>query len=173
MTASINSLRKKKWSLQAAVYVLSYKGNYFYTFKNQDGLVMVKGRNTYLGPTQYFLVPPKTKLYDSISRSFHRKFHFVCASPTYIRQQLLSAGYYLPSALKRLKKLKEACPLCRRRTKKALHQEMGAVKQLRMSLTAPFVSMQADLIGPYIIKSFVNQWTTRKIWILSFAIHYY
>ena len=44
---------------------------------------------------------------------------------------------------------------------------MGAIKELRLSLQHPFTSIQADLIGPYFIKSFVNQRTTRKIWLLS------
>ena len=44
---------------------------------------------------------------------------------------------------------------------------MGAIKELRLSLQAPFMSIQADLIGPYQIKSFVNQRTSRKIWLLS------
>jgi hypothetical protein len=142
-----------------------FRGNGFYTIKNPNRIVIVKGRDTAVGSTTFKLVPPKTLLYRVLAESFHQKYYF--GSPVYIRAQILEAGYYMPQIVKKLKMLEDKCPLCRWRIQKKLYTALGAVSMDRLSYNAPFKSIQGDLIGPLNIKEFVNTRGTRKVWILS------
>ena len=58
------------------------------------------------------LVPPHTILNKRISSSYHAKFHVFGAN--YIKAQLMLDGYWVPAALKRLKKLQDGCPWFRK-----------------------------------------------------------
>ena len=102
---------------------------------------MVKGRTTYIGPTEYKLVPPHSILYRRLAETFHRKYH-TFGSPVYIRAQLLENGYYLPQIVKRLKSLQDSCPLCRKKIKKALHTAMGTVQKERLTVSTQFLHLQ-------------------------------
>ena len=135
-------------------------------------MTYVKGRNTYAGDTKYLLCPPKTLLYSKICQTFHEKYHHMAGSPAYIRSQLLDSGFYLPHVIKTLKSLQDKCPLCRRRTKKALHTTMGMVGKRRLQYSAPFTYLQSDLLGPIYIREFVNSRNTRKIWLMANIDHF-
>ena len=161
----------EEFQQQADYYVKNFRGNGFYTIKNSDRILIVKGRDTAVGSTEFKLVPPKTLLYRVLAESFHRKYHDF-GSPVYIRAQILEAGYYMPQIIKKLKMLQDKCPLCRRRIQKKLFTAMGAVSMDRLSYSAPFKSIQADLIGPLAIKEFVNTRGTRKVWILTCICHF-
>ena len=91
-------------------YIRNFRGNGFYTLKKEDILV-VKGRDTFNGTTEFNLVPPHTMLYTRLAETFHQKYRSF-GSPVYIRTQLLDAGYYLPQVTKRLKSLQDRCPSC-------------------------------------------------------------
>ena len=75
--------------------------------------------------------------------------------------------FYLPAGLKILKSLQDRCALCRRRVKKAMHAMMGQVGVDRLKYSQPWISAQMDLTGPIRIKDFVNQRSSRKIWLLT------
>ena len=144
-------------------YLKSFKGNEFYV-KEVDGVHYVRGRNTVSGVTQLLLVPPHTLLYDRISSTFHKKTH---RKGIYVRGQLLRSGYYLPSALPRLKSLSDSCSFCRKRVQKTLNTEMGALGDERTGENGVFQTCQADLYGPLNCKEYVNQRApSRKIWLL-------
>ena len=49
---------------------------------------------------------------------------------------------------------------------------MGQVSDLRLKSAYPFENIQSDLIGPYSIKSYVNQRNTRKCWLLTSICHF-
>ena len=153
----------KEYQNEAETYVKHFRGNGFYTHKTAEGITIVKGRDTAHGSTWYHLVPPKTLLYSRIAETYHRKFHGIKASPVYIKTQILESGYYMPGILKRLKSLQDKCPLCRKHVQKKLHSAMGAVGRNRLTYSAPFSGMQADLVGPISVKEYVNQRATRKV----------
>ena len=92
----------EEFQQQADNYVKNFRGNGFYTIKNSDRILIVKGRDTAVGSTEFKLVPPKTLLYRVLAESFHRKYHDF-GSPVYIRAQILEAGYYMPQIIKKLK----------------------------------------------------------------------
>ena len=50
--------------------------------------------------------------------------------------------------------------------KKTLFTVMGQIGERRLNQNAPFMSSQADLIGPYLIKEYYNSRGTRKMWIM-------
>jgi hypothetical protein len=151
-------------------YIQNFRGNGFYTLKKED-ILIVKGRDTFNGTTEFNLVPPHTMLYTRLAETFHQKYHSF-ASPVYIRTQLLDAGYYLPQVTKRLKSLQDGCALCRKRIQKKLHTVMGTVAENRLTYNQPFKGMQADLIGPLQVREFVNARGSRKVWLLSGICHF-
>ena len=140
----------KECQNEAATYVENFRGNGFYTVIEEE-IIVVKGRETVDGSTTFKLVPPKTLLYSRMAETFQRKF---CdfGSPVYIGTQVLESGYYMPGIVKKLKSLQDKCPSCRKRVRKKLHSAMGAVGRNRLTYSAPFSGMQADLVGPISIK---------------------
>ena len=151
---------------EATEYISNFKGNGFYTTSDNNGIISVIGRKTFAAPSGVTLrlVPPHNLLYKRITETYHQKFHGMQASPVFIRAQIQRAGYYVPSLLKRLKSLQDRCPLCRRYRKKLMENSMGTVQKKRLTQSAPFVNLQADLFGPMKCRSFINQRTTRKMW---------
>ena len=135
-------------------------------------MTYVRGRSTYTGETKFLLCPPKTLLYTKICQTFHEKYHNISASSVYIRSQLLDNNYYLPHAVKTLKSIQDRCSLCRRRVKKALHTAMGSVGEKRLQYNAPFSYLQSDLIGPIMVREFVNSRSNRKIWLMTNIDHF-
>ena len=143
-------------------YMESFMGNNF-TKILINGVYYAKGRETVNGPTLLKIVPKNTRLYNRISSEFHRKYH---RGAVYTRANMLQAGYYLPAALQRLKKLKDNCPLCRKRERKSMMAIMGPLGNERMTPKL-FHCVQGDISGPYQVKQFVNQrMASRKCWIL-------
>ena len=155
----------EEFQSEANIYVESFCGSMFYTFR-QDNILMLRGRDTIYGETKFKLVPTKTLLYSRLTETYHSKYHKMAASQIYIRSQMLADGFYIPQAVQRLKTLQDKCSLCRKRVKKSLFTVMGQVGDRRLNCNAPFVSSQADLIGPYLVKEFYNSRGTRKMWIL-------
>ena len=152
-------------------YITNFKGNMFYTISrnfNGNKLYYVTGRETQLLPDSLtlLLIPPKTVLLKLLAKSFHNRYHYYGGSPSYIRTQIMRK-FYLPAALKILKSLQDRCSLCRRRVKKAMHAMMGQVGVDRLKYSQPWISAQMDLTGPIRIKDFVNQRSSRKIWLLT------
>ena len=49
----------QEFQSEASVYVQNFRGSMFYTFQ-EDGILMLKGRNTIYGETRFKLVPTKT-----------------------------------------------------------------------------------------------------------------
>ena len=160
----------KECQNEAATYVDNFRGNGFYTVIEEE-IIVVKGRETVDGSTIFKLVPPKTLLYSRMAETFQRKF---CdfGSPVYIGTQVLESGYYMPGIVKKLKSLQDKCPSCRKFVQKKLHSAIGAVGRNRLTYSAPFSGMQADLVGPISIKEYVNQRGTRKIWLLTGVCHF-
>ena len=72
----MKELRRKKifqeFQNEANVYVQNFRGSMFYTLK-QDGILMLRGRNTIYGETRFKLVPTKTLLYDRLTENYHLK----------------------------------------------------------------------------------------------------
>lgn len=138
-------------------YMKSFRGNEFKTV-TVDRVTYVRGRKTINGPTFLFLVPPNTKLYSVIAASFHRKCH---RKGIYTRGLLLRSGYYLPSALHRLKQISNECAFCRRRDQVTLTAEMGPLGAARLGPGPEggvLHTVQGDVYGPFkIVKDFVNQ----------------
>ena len=129
----------KVFQKEGCQYVKTFRGCGFYIYERDD-IMMVKGRNTFMGPTEYKLVPPHSILYRRLAETFHRKYH-TFGSPVYIRAQLLESGYCLPQIVKRLISLQDSCPLCRKNIKKALHTAMGTVQKERLTVSAPFLHL--------------------------------
>ena len=144
----------------------TFRGNGFYTITDNNGITTVMGRKTYSAPDglKLRLVPPKNILYKRITDTYHQKFHGMQGSPIYIRAQIQRDGYYLPSLIKRLKKLQDNCALCRKTRRKTLDIHMGTVQSKRLTQSAPFTFLQADFFGPLRCKDHVNQRGSRKIW---------
>ena len=138
-------------------YLKTFKGNEFKTVM-VNNVTYVRGRKTIDGITYLFLVPPHTKIYHVLADTFHKKYH---RKGIYTRGILLRSGYYLPSALHKLKSLSNSCGFCRRRDQLALTTEMGALGEARLGPGPggrPFRVCQADVWGPVkIVKDFVNQ----------------
>ena len=155
----------EEFQSEAETYVKNFRGSMFYTFR-RNNILMLRGRDTIYGTTEYKLVPTKTLLYHRMTETYHSKFHKMAASPVYIRAQMLADGFYVPQAVQRLKALQDKCPHCRKRLKQSLHTVMGQIGEKRLTHNAPFVHSQADLIGPYYVKEFYNSRGTRKMWIL-------
>ena len=142
---------------QCLEYMRKFRGNEFKTVI-VDGVTYVRGRKTINGTTYLYLVPPDTKLYNILAVTYHKKYH---RKGIYIRGQLLRDGYYLPSALHKLKSVSNACAFCRRRDRVEMEAEMGALGSARLGPGPEggvFHTVQADVYGPLkIIKDFVNQ----------------
>ena len=152
-------------------YMKSFKGNMFYTTSrdfNEGKIYYLKGRETQLipGGITLLLIPPNTALSRIIAKSYHSRHHKYGTSPSYVRTQIMQ-HFYLPSALKTLKSIQDHCPLCRRRTKRAMHALMGQIGMDRLTYSRPWVSAQMDLTGPIKIRDFANQRSSRKIWLLT------
>ena len=154
----------------ASAYIHNFRGSGFYTVKRGD-IYLVKGRDTENGPTEYKLVPPKTLLFARIAATFHQKHH-AYGSPVYIRSRILDSGYYMPHVIKTLKSLQDKCCSCRKRIQKRLETKMGQISKDRIEASSPFSKMQSDLIGPIAVKEFVNQRSSRKVWILTSIDHF-
>jgi len=108
---------------QCRQFLRSFRGNEFKTV-TQDDVTYVRGRKTINGITYLYLVPPNTKLYNVIAATYHKKHH---RKGIYTRGLLLRSGYYLPSALHKLKAISNSCGFCRRRDQNAMVAEMGAL----------------------------------------------
>ena len=164
----------KLFQTEAQDYCSKFKGNGFKTIMDNEGIVKVIGRKTYAAPAgvQFKLVPPRSTLYKSITRSYHQKFHRFQSSPVFIRAQMQRDAFYVPSALKRLKSLEDKCALCRKHKKRLTEEAMGTVQQKRLERSAPFLNCQGDLFGPLRCRSFTNQRTIRKIWGLIIICDY-
>ena len=80
-----------------------------------EGVTYVTARKVEGQPKLMRLVPPHTILYKRITSSYHAKFHVF--GPNYIKAQLMLDGYWVPAALKRLKKLQDGCLWCRKTRK--------------------------------------------------------
>ena len=118
----------KEFQSEAETYVKNFRGSMFNTFR-LDNILMLRGRDTIYGKTEFKLVPTKTLLYNRLKETYHMKFHKMAASPIYIRSQMLADGFYIPQAVQRLKALQDKCPLCRKRVKKSLNTVMGRWRQ--------------------------------------------
>ena len=117
------------------------------------------------------LVPPGSSLYRQITNWAHNKYHYF--GPNYIRTQLQLQGYWIPQAMKRLKKLQDQSKHCRRHKKQVvLHTEMGSVPQTRLCESFPFQNITSDICGPFVCRGFVNARKTRKVYILINICHY-
>ena len=82
-----------------SVYVKNSRGSMFYTFQ-QDGILMLRGRDTIHGQTKFKLVPTKSLLFQRLTETYHSKYHKMAASPKYIRSQMLADGFYIQQAVK-------------------------------------------------------------------------
>ena len=100
----------QEFQQEASVYIKNFRGNMFQTFK-QDNILMLKGRYMVHGETKYKLVPTKSLLYDRLTETYYAKYHRIAGSPVYNRAQMLTDGYYVPHAVKRLSNLQDKCPL--------------------------------------------------------------
>ena len=49
---------------------------------------------------------------------------------------------------------------------------MGTVQKESLTVSAPFVLLQSDLIGPFKIKEYVNARGSRKIWLTTSICHF-
>ena len=78
----------QEFQSEASVYVQNFRGSMFYTFQ-EDGILMLKARNTIYGETRFKLVPTKTLLYDRLTQTYHQKYHKIAAYPVYIRSHML------------------------------------------------------------------------------------
>ena len=143
-------------------YLSSFQGDIYYK-EIVEGVTVLKGRNTPAGQTIMKIVPPKTKLYNLITKSFHMTH----MSPNHIQTQLIKAGYYCPGVVKRLKKLQRECPYCRKKMMITKPTEMGMQREKRLIPSKPFKTCQMDLAGPFLVKDFVNKRSsTRKLYLL-------
>ena len=137
-------------------------GSYYKTTK--DGIITLMGRKTPTGQTMMKLIPTNTLLYNRISRSFHEKYEM---SPQYVQCQMIKNGFYLPAAIKRLKKIQKNCAKCRRRIQQISPPEMGMVHNKRLVPSKPFSFVQMDLSGPHLTKSRTSpRAAPLKFWIL-------
>ena len=53
--------------------ISQFQGNIYYK-KEIDDITFLFGRKTAIGQTKMFLIPKKSRLYNQISSSFHRKY---------------------------------------------------------------------------------------------------
>ena len=84
----------------------------------------------------------------------------------YIRTQLQLQGYWVPQAMKHLKKLQDQCKHCRRHKKQVLlHTVMGSVPQTKLCESFPFQNITSDICGPFVCRGFVNSRKTRIVYI--------
>ena len=129
-----------------------------------DGVCVMRSRKTPNGYLYMKLVPPKSLLYNRITKFYHRKYE---ASVQYIQTQLIKDGYYCPGAVKRLKKIQRSCPRCRRRALRVDRPEMGMLHNKRLIPSKCFQFIQLDLAGPFQVQDYVNKRkSTRKAWIM-------
>ena len=129
-----------------------------------DGVITLMGRKTPTGQTMMKLIPTNTLLYNRISRSFHERYEL---SPQYIQCQMIKSGFYLPAAIKRLKKIQRNCGKCRRRLQQISPPEMGMLGDKRTVPSRPFKYVQMDLSGPHYTKSRTTpRAAPLKFWIL-------
>lgn len=144
-------------------YVKRFQGH-IYTKTEEDGLVVLRGRKTPKGKTSMKLVPKDTLLFQRITHTYHSQHKYDSAEA--VSTQLIKDGYYVPGLVQRLQTLQKKCPACRRRKLKTDPPEMGRLGDKRLIPSKPFTAMQMDLCGPFAVKSFAKQRTTRKAWIL-------
>ena len=129
-------LRRKQYQSVAQNYLTSFKGSPYY-LATVEGIICVTGQKIGGVHSAMKLVPPGSSLYKQVTNWAHRKYHYF--GPNYIKAQLQLQGYWVPQALKRLKKLQDQCAHCRRHKKQVvLHTEMGSVPQSRLSTSFPF-----------------------------------
>ena len=154
----------KQYQESVASYIKSFRGSKYYT-SIIKGVTYVTGRKIQGRAQMMKLVPPKTDLYRRITETFHRKYH--CFGPNYIRAQLQINGFYVPSAMKRLKKLQDNCAFCKRRKKQAeLYTEMGSVGKNRLTPQGAFLTLTSDICGPFKCVGYIDKRKTMKVWIL-------
>ena len=112
-------------------YIRRFRGSPYY-LSEIEGVTCVTARKVEGQPKIMRLVPPHTILYKRITSSYHAKFHVF--GPNYIKAQLMLDGYWVPAALKRLKKLQDGCPWCRktRSEKYKMYSQMGSLGPHRL-----------------------------------------
>ena len=136
-----------------------------------EGVFCVTGRKIGEVHSSMKLVPPGSCLYKLITNWAHNKFHFF--GPNYIRTQLQILGYWIPQAMKRLKKLQDHCQYCRKKKRQVpLHTEMGSVPATRLTAAFPFKNLTSDICGPFLCRGFVDSRKIRKVWILINIRHF-
>ena len=85
-------------------YLKGFKGSPYYV-ETVDGIICVTGRKLGGVHSSCKLVPPGCLLYKQVTNWAHKRFHFF--GPNYIKTQLQLHGYWVPQALKHLKKLQD------------------------------------------------------------------
>ena len=160
----------REYQQSVDTYIKAFKGSPYYTTVT-DGVTYVTGRKIEGRETKLKLVPPGTLLYKRITECFHQKYHYF--GPNYIRAQLQLNHYYVPSAVKRLKKLQDRCKICiRKKKQQRLYTEMGSVSERRLNFQYPMRHIQSDVAGPVHCKGFVDPRKTKKLWILVCICQY-
>ena len=130
--------------------------------KNVEGILCVTGRKIEGVLKTIRLVPPGFSLYKQVTSWAHKKYHYF--GPNYIKAQLQLQGYWVPQAIKRLKKLQDNCAHCKRHKKQVvLHTEMGSVPCSRLTSSFPFKEITSDICGPFVCRGFVDSIKTRKV----------
>ena len=69
----------KQYQESVADYIRGFRGSKYY-ISYVEGVTFVTGRKIDGVPKMLKLVPPKTKLYNIITKTFHKKYHYFGAS---------------------------------------------------------------------------------------------
>ena len=154
----------KQYQESVADYIRGFRGSKYY-ISYVEGVTFVTGRKIDGVPKMLKLVPPKTELYNVLTKTFHKKYHYF--GPNYIRAQLQLNGFYVPSAMKRLKKLQDSCVYCRKKKPQIqLHTEMGSLGHARLTPQGAFMTLVSDICGPFKCVGYIDRRKTSKVWVL-------
>lgn len=80
----------------------------------------------------------------------------------------LQSKFWVPSARKLIKSVKEKCVMCRKLDRRVGSQAMGQLPPERLQPAPPFNSIGIDLFGPFFVKDTVKRRTKLKVYGIIF-----